>query len=109
MLLVYDQRKEDASATPPAEVTMFRSYLGNMTPPEFLRITQIDGKEHLLAYGLTKTWFPQGPPIYVFGPHGNLLAWTLDSFDDPNFARQWLMGKEREVSVDQARTWITQD
>ena len=107
--LVYDLRKERALASPTGEVKTFESYLERMASPESLRIIQIDDQGYLMAYGPVTSWIPKGPPLYVFSSHGDLLDWTVDSFDDPDFVGQWLVSEMHEISLDEAKIWITRE
>ena len=85
----------------PESVTTYHQFLETMPEPAELALVTVSGQTYLqvigpLPRGLT---LPSGPPVYVFDSGGGLVAWTLDSGDDPGFASTWWFPSSQRRSI----------
>lgn len=78
----------------------FYSRYGN--PPRIEAI-QASGRKYYRIIGEIPAplGFPRGNPIYIFDGSGRLQAWTGESLNDPDFARQWGDLKGERISVEE--------
>lgn len=80
----------------------------------FVRKTVKDGDTFFIAYNPPKKMnemghaVPSGPPAYVFDSKGQLVDWSLDTGEDPEFFRKWSKGWS-ESSLEELKGLVPQE
>ena len=91
----------------PESVTTYHQFLETMPEPAELELVKVSGHSYLLVIGPLAGGLalPSGPPAYVFDSTGRLVAWTLDSGEDPDFTSRWWLpsNPRRSITSEQAR------
>ena len=91
----------------PKSVTTYQQFLSSMPEPAELELVQVRGDSYLLVIGPLARGLalPSGPPAYVFDSTGRLVAWTLDSGEDPDFTSTWWLpsNPRRLITSEKAR------
>jgi hypothetical protein len=75
--------------SPEGRTTTLREFLAwQPEASRFCSIT-IGDKQHVIAFGPKHALFASGYPAYVFDETGNLIDWSTDIGDDPEFDERW--------------------
>lgn len=84
---------------PGAEMSDMGAFVSAMPRPSAAFSLQINGKLYIELVGPTPSALvlPSGPPAYVFDD-GQLVEWTSDLGDDPDFASRWHAGERIELT-----------
>src|ERR1044071_6550373 len=64
------------------------AFLAEMPKPARIESFDLEGQHYIELIGHSPTGLlivPSGPPRYVFDAKGNLVDWTQDDGDDPEF------------------------
>jgi hypothetical protein len=71
--------------------TTLAEHLSQRPTAETQRLVDADGTKYLALIGPSESFprFPSGPPVYLFDASGNLVDWSADEGDDPEFHRRW--------------------
>ena len=71
---------------------------------------EINGKEHVIAYGPWSSWLllSSGPSAYVFDETGRLVDWSADIGDVSRFDDRWYAQRARENGRPMSRVEVEQ-
>lgn len=89
---------------PDGRFTTASEYLAHGRQPSRVTKVEKEGSIFLIAYSPMDTWLavPSGPAAYVFDEHGQMVEWSRDTGDAPEFQRKWALPQE-ESSVAELR------
>ncbi|HEX8911251.1 MAG TPA: hypothetical protein VF796_02745 [Humisphaera sp.] len=76
-------------ADPAGRFSTLAGFLAVNPSADQFALTDVNGSQHVLAYGPYGRTLPSGPAAYVFGPGGALVDWSLDIGDHPAFDQKW--------------------
>jgi len=73
--------------------------------PERVTKTMKEGRSYFIAFSPMNHGLavPSGPAAYVFDSNGQLVDWSPDTGDDPDFIKRWPHDKQRPSSLRQMR------
>lgn len=46
-------------------------------------------------------YLPSGPPAYIFDKNGNLIDYSLDTGDDPDFLSKWHVDQGKYITLEE--------
>jgi len=87
---------------------LLREFARAMPSPQDVFLLERNGRVYVEVVGPSApTWVvASGWPVYVFDETGNLIAWTPDDGEDPDFCKRWALTAEehrtRRISLDEA-------
>ena len=69
------------------------------------RIFAIDGEDYYELIGgigdYDILYLPSGPPAYIFDKNGNLIDYSLDTGDDPDFLNKWHIEQGKYITLEE--------
>ena len=82
---------------PDGRFSNVREYIARGRPPSRVTKVEKEGKTFFIAYSPMNTWLavPSGPAAYVFDATGQMVEWSADTGDDPDFQKKWPLPQEK--------------
>ena len=82
---------------PNGKFTTVHEYLAHGRQPGRVTKVQKDGRIFFIAHSPMDTWLavPSGPAVYVFDENGQMVEWSWDTGDDPQFQKKWPLPQEQ--------------
>jgi hypothetical protein len=74
---------------PAGHASTLKEYLQWRPTASQFGTVDVQGKQHIIAYGRASGLLASGPPAYVFDDTGQLVDWSADIGDDPQFDERW--------------------
>jgi len=89
---------------PDGKFTNVREYIVQGRQPSRVTKVQREGGTFFIAYSPMDTWLalPSGPAAYVFDGTGEMIEWSRDIGDDPDFQKKWPLPQE-ESSLEELK------
>jgi hypothetical protein len=93
---------------PPADVKTLEAFLHWQPSARQFAVVEVQGGEHLIAYGQKSGMLPSGPSAYVFDRSGTLVDWSRDVGDNWRFAERWhAQSPDKWLSCEEVDNWPT--
>jgi hypothetical protein len=88
---------------PPDTVQTMQEFLAVMSHPEYVYELRCNGQRYIELVGPMSKWvFPSGPPTYIFDEQHQLIDWTYDNGEDPDYTNTWYNQSRRLLSDEEA-------
>jgi hypothetical protein len=86
--------------SPEGRAETLTQYLQWRPADDHFATTNVAGESYVIAYGRYAGTLPSGPSAYIFAANGELVDWSRDIGDDPEFHRKWIAqgGKDKSLS-----------
>ena len=106
---IWHTQKTIERLTPPNSVVDLQTFMQQMPKPDSGYELNVGGSQHIELVGpLPSKWtLPAGPPSYIFDASGQLVDWTWDIGEDPDFVSAWHGSGRRVLTEEEVAAWVS--